>query len=744
MMIETQAREITNEDFVAALHLAHSEAVKLIPPQLRLASKVENQKRPVQVIKVDESILEIVRGLAEAPIQEVVGDPSYGKFERGKALGKVQDDVQNILKEEGKDDAVRLLPLAFDLVKKQVMRRNVFENSLRVDGRTLDDVRELYCESGIYPALHGSSLFSRGNTQVLCTVTIGSPEEAQKLDSLVGSPRKRFMVHYSFPPFSINEVGKVGGLNRREVGHGTLAEKALLALLPPEDDEFPYSVRVTSEVLASDGSSSMATVCGGSMALMDAGIPLKEHVAGVSIGLMTDVDASSGVIKDYRILTDILGLEDHLGDMDFKIAGTRKGITAIQLDIKLPGVPLHILCEGLEPARKARIHILEAMEQEISKPRDNQRENTPHRGSMAIQRDSIGRLIGPQGANVKNIQRVTGARLTVTDEGTVIIMAKDRATFDQAKDMVESSIGKDIEVGGTYTGTVMAIKDFGAFIEFDGGQQGLLHISEISHQHVASVADFVSIGQKLPVICIGRDFRGNLKFSHKATFPPSENTREVISSLQVSSSITSSTKLSSNESANISKDEKEVSISDVQLVNEVIGVSEKNVSLVVASSIESVSSSKSQEVELTRSIEDSSVCVVVRDGNSSNLKPQLKSDECHLPDERKQSEDRAAEVDNSSNLKPQLKSDACHLPDEREQSEDRAAEVGTEYTVTVKQVRLYGAVVQMNDGALGALRLDKEIKDGKGPKLEVGDHIIVECTRIGSKGRPSFVFKRAS
>jgi polyribonucleotide nucleotidyltransferase len=232
---------------------------------------------------------------------------------------------------------------------------------------------------------------------------MGAPDDAQKLDSLVGMSRKRFMVHYSFPPFSINEIGRLGGLNRREVGHGTLAEKALVALLPPEED-FPYSVRVTSECLASDGSSSMATVCGGSLALMDAGVPLREHVGAVSVGLVSVTDPSNGNITDYRILTDILGLEDHLGDMDFKIAGTRKGITAIQLDIKPAGIPLHIICEALEPARVGRSQIIDFMEQTICSPRDAQRENMPRSGTMTIHQDSIGRLIGPQGSNVKGIQ----------------------------------------------------------------------------------------------------------------------------------------------------------------------------------------------------------------------------------------------------------------------------------------------------------------------------------------------------
>ena len=406
LMIETQAREITNQDYTAALHLAHAEASKLIAPQLQLAAKVAPKKRPLPVLTVPPEVLDKVRALAEIPIASVMGNPAYGKFERGRTLSLIEEEVKSILIAEGDEVSVKVLPYAFDAVKKEVLRRNIFENGVRVDGRGLDQVRNLYCEAGTYQALHGSSIFSRGNTQVLCTVTMGAPDDAQRLDSLVGLDRKRFMVHYSFPPFSINEVGRTGGLNRREVGHGNLAEKALVALLPPEED-FPYSVRVTSECLASDGSSSMATVCGGSLALMDAGIPLRGHVGAVSVGLVSVSDASTGRVTDYRILTDILGLEDHLGDMDFKIAGTRKGITAIQLDIKPAGIPLHILCEALEPALVGRSQILDHMERIIARPRDVQRENMPRSGTMSIHQDSIGRLIGPQGSNVKNIQVFT-------------------------------------------------------------------------------------------------------------------------------------------------------------------------------------------------------------------------------------------------------------------------------------------------------------------------------------------------
>ncbi|URE47790.1 Polyribonucleotide nucleotidyltransferase, RNA binding domain [Musa troglodytarum] len=594
LMIDVQAREISEKDLEAGLKLAHLEAVKYIEPQIRLAEKAGKRKKEYKLSMISDGTLEKIRNLAEAPIQVVFTDSAYGKFERGEALDKITQTVKAKLEEECDEESLKVLPKAIDTVRKQIIRRRIIDEGLRVDGRKLDEVRPLYCESGTYPSLHGSSLFSRGDTQVLCTVTLGAPGDAQRLDSIVGPPTKRFMLHYSFPPFSINEVGKRGGLNRREVGHGTLAEKALLAVLPPEAD-FPYTVRVNSEVMASDGSTSMATVCGGKcgtegnrahlcplsmirlkpswaprpvgnlilcnltlvndlistyclhnlrgyalgdlasppsvssttlvhnprgcalgdltlvggftsircmtrvaaplvtshrrprswasicvpladpsprlMALMDAGIPVRVHVAGVSVGLVSDVDPSTGRIINYRILTDILGLEDHLGDMDFKIAGTRKGITAIQLDIKPAGIPLDIICECLEPAQKGRNQILDRMEEEISAPHTLGDGSTP-------------RL---------DIEFSSEYFLTLEGES-------QWSTF--VGPVISFLIGREIEVGGIYKGVVSSVKEYGAFVEFNGGQQGLLHISELSHE---------------------TDVRGNIKLSLKATIPKQDS-----------------------------------------------------------------------------------------------------------------------------------------------------------------------------------------------------------------------------
>ncbi|KAG9132108.1 hypothetical protein Leryth_022020 [Lithospermum erythrorhizon] len=521
LMIDVQAREITEKDLEAAFRLAHPEAIKYLDPQIRLAAKAGKQKKEYKLSMVSEQTMEKVRNLAKEPIQAIFSDPSYGKFERGEALEKIGQDVKQVLEEECDEEGLKGLSKTVDTVRKEVVRRRILAEGIRLDGRQLDEVRPLFCEAGYLPVLHGSALFSRGDTQVLCTITLGAPGEAQRLESLVGPPTKRFMLHYSFPPFCINEVGKRVGLNRREVGHGTLAEKALLGVLPPEDD-FPYTVRINSEVMASDGSTSMATVCGGSMALMDAGIPLKEHVAGLSVGLVSEVDTITGEMKDYRILTDILGLEDHLGDMDFKIAGTRNGITAIQLDIKPAGIPLDIICECLEPALKGRLQILDHMEREINEPRAQHGRYSPRLVTLKYSNDDLRRLIGPLGVLKRKIEEETGARMSVSD-GTLTVIAKNQLVMEKVQEKIDFIVGREIEVGGIYKGIVTSIKEYGAFVEFNGGQQGLLHISELSHEPVLRVSDVVSVGQQLSLTCIGQDVRGNIKLSLKATLPMSRS-----------------------------------------------------------------------------------------------------------------------------------------------------------------------------------------------------------------------------
>ncbi|XP_023531117.1 polyribonucleotide nucleotidyltransferase 2, mitochondrial [Cucurbita pepo subsp. pepo] len=697
LMIDVQAREITEKDLEAGLRLAHPEAVKFLEPQIRLAAKAGKLKKEYKLSMLSESTMEKVTKLAEAPIEAVFTDHSYGKFERGEALDKITKDVKKVFEEECDEEGLKVLPKAVDSVRKKVVRRRIIAEGLRVDGRRLDEVRPLYCESRYLPILHGSSIFSRGDTQVLCTVTLGAPGEAQRLDSLVGPPTKRFMLHYSFPPFSINEVGKRGGLNRREVGHGTLAEKALLAVLPSED-EFPYTVRVTSEVMASDGSTSMATVCGGSMALMDAGIPINAHVAGVSVGLISETDPTTGAIIDYRILTDILGLEDHLGDMDFKIAGTRKGITAIQLDIKPAGIPLDIICESLEHARKGRLQILEHMEREINAPRIKDDKNSPRLVILKYTNDALRRLIGPLGASKKKIEEETGARISVGD-GTLTILAKNQAVMEKVQEKVDFTLGREIEIGGMYKGVVTSVKEYGAFVEFNGGQQGLLHISELSHDPVSRVSDVVSVGQRISLVCIGQDVRGNIKLSLKATMPRPKAEAQNGNSVPSLDSVSRVGEVSKtlHETPNSTSNTSPVDIS-------------------VGSEVNSTSSVPSI---LIRSAEDCDE----EEKKSADMNVKLK-------DTRKSNANSRSE----RKLKPlaQNGGPSNNEVDVKSPITARNLKLGVRVRAKVYQIRARGLVLDLGEGLRGMYKFEGDNRSN----FEVGEELHVQCSSFSTKGIP--------
>ncbi|KAI4348184.1 hypothetical protein L6164_008938 [Bauhinia variegata] len=688
LMIDVQACEISEKDLEAGLRLAHPEAVKYIEPQIRFAAKAGKAKKEYKLSMLSDRTLQKVSNLAEAPIEAVFTDPTYGKFERGEALDNISKDVKKVLEEECDEESLNVLSKAVDTVRKNVIRKRILAEGFRVDGRRLDEVRPLYCEAGNLPALHGSALFSRGDTQVLCTVTLGAPTDAQRLDSLVGPPTKRFMLHYSFPPFSINEVGKRAGLNRREVGHGTLAEKALLAVLPPEDD-FPYTVRVNSEVMASDGSTSMATVCGGSMALMDAGIPVREHVAGVSVGLVSELDPCTGDIRDYRILTDILGLEDHSGDMDFKIAGTQNGVTAIQFDIKPAGIPLDIICECLEPARKARLQILDHMKHEINAPRNQENRNSPRLATLKYSNDDIRRLIGPLGAVKRKMEETTGARISVSD-GTLTIVAKDQSAMEKVLEKIEFIVGREIEVGGVYKGVVTSIKEYGAFVEFNGGQQGLLHISELSHEPVSRVSDVVSVGQQISVACIGQDVRGNIKLSRKATLP---RPRELDSNDMVEGPVPSA-----KETPNIRAPSGNMSTTQEQenCVSELPPPSAKIPSILIRSPEECDGEEKGTSL------------------NHSSKKA------------RKSVND--SELDRKS--KPRQSQDVVH-GDKEPTITSKSLKLGTKLTAKVYQVRARGLILDLGGQLRGMYRFETD----REKDFEVGDKIRVVCTSF-SKGIP--------
>ncbi|MBA0799653.1 hypothetical protein Gohar_010157 [Gossypium harknessii] len=764
LMIDVQAREITEKDLEAGLRLAHPEAVKYLEPQIRLAAKAGKQKKEYKLSMVSEQIFEKVRNLAEAPIDAVFTDPSYGKFERGEALEKIAQDVKSALEEECDEQSLKVLPKVVDTVRKKVVRKRIISEGFRLDGRHLDEVRPIYCEAGHLPILHGSALFNRGDTQVLCTVTLGAPQDAQRLDSLVGPPTKRFMLHYSFPPFCINEIGKRAGLNRREVGHGTLAEKALLAVLPPEDD-FPYTVRINSEVMASDGSTSMATVCGGSMALMDAGIPLREHVAGVSVGLVTDVDPETGDITDYRILTDILGLEDHLGDMDFKIAGTRNGVTAIQLDIKPAGIPLDIICESLEPARKGRLQILDHMEQEISVPRNQDDRNSPRLVTLKFSNDAIRRFIGPLGALKRKVEEETGARISVGD-GTITIAAKNQAVMEKVQDKVfiaflilidvDFIVGREIVVGGIYKGIVMSIKEYGAFVEFNGGQQGfgcgsLLSVFWLIYMVaqglgdlfkfeglVSRVSDVVSVGQQISLMCIGQDVRGNIKLSRKATLPrPESETKSVV---EGSAPVTKEKPNIWASPENMSKGEQLESTLE-ELVPSKMENTESNRSASLMPSVVIRSAAECDEEEKSAGLSKTSKSAPKPKGTLKKGSKQKKIQSSdNMPDLSLSImlSESLSQMGGNKEFTSQDEVEA-NLSDQNDKETGgktpvtpQKLKLGTKVTAKIYQIRARGLVLDLGGGIRGMYKFEPNGER----EFTVGDELLVQCSSFTSKGIP--------
>ncbi|KAL4353844.1 hypothetical protein GQ457_06G041280 [Hibiscus cannabinus] len=733
LMIDVQAREISEKDLEAGLRLAHPEAVKYLEPQIRLAARAGKQKKEYKLSMVSEQIFEKVRNIAEAPIDAVFTDPSYGKFERGEALEKITQDVRSALEEDCDEQSLKALPKVVDNVRKKVVRKRIISEGNRIDGRHLEEVRPIYCKAGRLPQLHGSALFNRGDTQVLCTVTLGAPQDAQRLDSLVGPPTKRFMLHYSFPPFCIDEVGKRTGLNRREVGHGTLAEKALVAVLPPEED-FPYTVRINSEVMASDGSTSMATVCGGSMALMDAGIPLREHVAGISVGLVTDVDPETGEVTDYRILTDILGLEDHLGDIDFKIAGTRNGVTAIQLDIKPAGIPLDIICECLEPARKGRLQILDHMEKEISVPRNQDDRNSPRLVTLKFSNDAIRRFIGPLGALKRKIEEETGARISVGD-GTITIGAKNQAVMEKVQDKVDFIVGREIEVGGIYKGIVTSIKEYGAFVEFNGGQQGLLHISELSHEPVSRVSDVVSVGQQISLMCIGQDVRGNIKLSRKAILRQSEK--------GVAEGSAPLTKEKPNIWAsleNVSKGEHQKSTPEELPASKMKKI-ETNQSVSLQPEVVIRSAAECDEEEKSAGLSKTSKRAPKAKGtlNKDSKQKRVQSSN-NKPDSSTLSNMLAESLSQTGGEKKIVSEDEDEaiLDDQNKESDVQTPlkpeklKLGTKVTAKIYQIRARGLVLDLGGGIRGMYRFEPNGER----EFTIGDELRVQCSSFTSKGIP--------
>jgi polyribonucleotide nucleotidyltransferase len=510
VMVEGGALEVSEEDVVNALKVAQSAIAELVGMQEQLLGKIERPpKMTWEKARLPEGLEARVKELAEGRLAEALNQKD--KHTRVEAVERVKKEVAEQLLVDFPDAARELHTLLGD-VEYHSLRQQVLSTGHRVDGRKATDVRPITVDVGVLPRAHGSALFTRGQTQALATATLGTANDVQRLDTIdeAGEATKSFMLHYNFPPFSTGEVRPVRGTSRREVGHGHLAERALQGVLPAFE-EFPYTIRVVSDILESNGSSSMASVCGGSLALFDAGVPISSAVAGVAMGLIKEGEK-------YTILTDILGTEDHLGDMDFKVAGTRQGITSIQMDIKIEGLDLRIMAEALAQARDGRLHILREMERVLPTPRPELSPYAPRIVTMQINPEKIGDLIGPKGKTIRGIQDETGAEITVDDNGVVTIAAVGGDAMDRARNMV-AAITAEPEIGATYEGTVKSTTPFGAFVEIMPGTEALLHISEMAHGRTERTEDVVKKGDRITVKLIEKDDRGRLRLSRKALLP---------------------------------------------------------------------------------------------------------------------------------------------------------------------------------------------------------------------------------
>ncbi len=511
IMIEGAADQLPEEEFIKALEFAHGHARVLIELQTELAGLVNKPKREVPVLDVNQEILEIAYQVAGDRIESAIY--TSGKVARGKAVEALRKEVSDAVLEKFPEAGSFEISQAFDYLQKKAFRISILDKQERCDGRGLGDLRVLTAEVDLMPRSHGSGLFSRGETQALAFATLAPLEEAQMLDTYGGGEdTKRFILHYNFPPFSVGETGRTG-VSRREIGHGALAERSVLAVIPPED-EFPYAIRVSSEVMESNGSTSMATVCSGVLALMDAGVPIKAPVAGISVGLVTEY-APDGSLTRYTTLLDILGSEDHFGDMDFKLCGTETGVTGFQLDLKLPGVSHKILAEAIHQAKAARSKVLETMTQALEKPREELNQYAPRIETIQINPDKIGLVIGPGGKTIKGIIAETGAEVNIEDDGRINIYSVNGDAMRRAKEIIQG-MTREIEVDQTYHGRVTSTKDFGAFVEVLPGKEGLVHISELADFRVNKTEDVVRVGDAIWVKCIGVDDKGRVKLSRKA------------------------------------------------------------------------------------------------------------------------------------------------------------------------------------------------------------------------------------
>jgi polyribonucleotide nucleotidyltransferase len=512
IMIEGAADQLPEEEFVKALAFAHDEAVKLVNAQIELAKLAGKPKRQVPLFTVKDELLEVAYAVAGDRIEAAIYTPS--KVARSKAVDALRQEVAAAITAKFPEATKFEISQAFDYLQKKAFRVSILDKKVRCDGRGVGNLRQLSAEVGLLPRAHGSALFQRGETQAVALATLAPADEAQELDGYTGGETtKRFILHYNFPPFSVGETGRTGSPGRREIGHGALAERSVLPVIPDVQD-FPYAMRVSSEIMASNGSTSMASVCSGVLALLDAGVPLKKSVAGISCGLVTEFSAD-GRMERYTLLDDIIGSEDHFGDMDFKLCGTDTGITGFQLDLKLPGISLKLMEEAIYRTRDSRMKVLEVMNAAMSGPRAELSKYAPRIETIRVNPDKIGLIIGPGGKTIKGIVAETGAEINIEDDGSVHIYSNNGESLARAKQIIEG-MTKEISVGEMYQGRVVTIKEFGAFVEVLPGKDGMVHISELADFRVNRVEDVIKVGELIWVKCIGVDEKGRVKLSRKA------------------------------------------------------------------------------------------------------------------------------------------------------------------------------------------------------------------------------------
>ena len=504
VMVEAGAKEVSEDDMMEALDFGHERIKKLIEIQIKLRELLGKEKLVVEAPQVEEELKNKIHEKVAAKLTEAM--QISGKHERSDAIKQIREDLKSHLSPEEQEEKAGAIKEIFHDLEKDIVRNLILDKQHRVDGRGLVDVRPINIQVGYLPRVHGSAIFTRGETQALVSTTLGTSSDEQRIDSLEFKGTKSFLLHYNFPAFCTGEVKFLSGPGRREVGHGMLAERALIPILPAKD-KFPYTIRIVSEILESNGSSSMASVCGGSLSLMDAGVPIKAPVAGIAMGLIKDGDR-------VAILSDILGSEDHLGDMDFKVAGTPNGITALQMDIKIAGLDRELMSKALEQAKAGRMHILDEMEKVLQFPREEMSKYAPRIITITVPKDKIRDVIGPGGKVIREIIDKTGVTIDINDDGVVSIASTDEDSAKRAVEFVQNLV-QEVEIGKIYLGKVKKIVDFGAFVEIFPGTDGLVHISQICDRRIKNVSDEIQEGDEIKVKVIDVDQQGRVKLSRK-------------------------------------------------------------------------------------------------------------------------------------------------------------------------------------------------------------------------------------